>query len=76
MSKVNNRNTTGVKIVYKKSWPLTNENSLLFLEEVCFSGELSIGKAYETKDDISTVYVMKKKKEKDHRFEKVMKNIN
>jgi len=60
---------------HKKSLPLTKVNSLLFLDAVYFRGEFITGSAYETRDAISTEYVIKKKKEKDHKLEKVIKNI-
>ena len=55
MSKLKNKNTIGVRRVYKKSLPPTNVNSLLFFDEVYFKGELSIGNVYETRDETRVV---------------------
>ena len=65
----------GVNVKYSTSDEFTNENSLLLLAFVYLRGEFSIGMRYVMNEIISTVYVNKKKNEKDHRFEKVIKNI-
>ena len=51
------------------------ENSLLFLDVVYLRGEFNIGSTYVIREIISIVYVRKKKKENDHKLEKVIKNI-
>jgi hypothetical protein len=53
----------------------TSENSLLLFVVVYLRGEFKIGIRYVINEAISIVYVSTKKKEKDQRFEKVIKNI-
>jgi len=65
----------GVRERYNISEELTKENSLLLLVVVYFKGEFRIGIRYVINDAINIVYVNTKKKENDHKFEKVIKNI-
>jgi hypothetical protein len=65
----------GVNDRYSISDELTNENSLLLFVVVYLRGELSIGIKYVINEATNIVYVNTKKNEKDHKFEKVIKNI-
>jgi len=67
--------TRGVTKTYARSEALIMENSLLFLDVVYLRGEFNIGSTYVIREIISIVYVRKKKKENDHKLEKVIKNI-
>ena len=51
-------------------------NSLLLLDTEYLSGEFRIGSRYVIVEIIKIVYVKRKKNEKDHRPEKVTKNMS
>lgn len=75
ISRVTKMHKQGVNTKYSISEEFTNENSLLLLAVVYLRGEFNIGIKYVMNEAISIVYVNTKKKEKDHRFEKVIKNM-